>query len=159
MSRPMAFLDPELTRQLTSSYMPLAAILFTEEIYNAIADNTAKVGTCGHGYTTTGHPVATAVALPHMQGRNARRPGHRPLELGAEANQVLLVAGPGRKLHADWQAVGVLSERQRDRWSTADVHPDHELTRPLLVLQKLQRWHVDIHAEHAVGLGDLCARR
>ncbi|MFB9984955.1 aminotransferase [Mesorhizobium kowhaii] len=55
------------SKQLTSSYMPLAAILFTEEIYNIIADNTAKIGTWGHGYTTTGHPVATAVALENLK--------------------------------------------------------------------------------------------
>lgn len=54
------------SKQLTSSYMPLAAILFTEEIYNILADNTAKIGTWGHGYTTTGHPVATAVALENL---------------------------------------------------------------------------------------------
>ncbi|MDW9776366.1 aminotransferase class III-fold pyridoxal phosphate-dependent enzyme [Sinorhizobium meliloti] len=54
------------SKQLTSSYMPLAAILFTDEIYNVLADNTAKIGTWGHGYTTTGHPVATAVALENL---------------------------------------------------------------------------------------------
>jgi 4-aminobutyrate--pyruvate transaminase len=55
------------SKQLTSSYMPLAAILFTEEIYNILADNSAKIGTWGHGYTTTGHPVATAVALENLK--------------------------------------------------------------------------------------------
>ncbi len=55
------------SKQLTSSYMPLAAILFTEEIYNILADNTARIGTWGHGYTTTGHPVATAVALENLK--------------------------------------------------------------------------------------------
>lgn len=55
------------SKQLTSSYMPLAAILFTEEFYNILADNTAKIGTWGHGYTTTGHPVATAVALENLR--------------------------------------------------------------------------------------------
>jgi 4-aminobutyrate--pyruvate transaminase len=56
-----------MSKQLTSSYMPLAAILFTEELYNGIADNTSKIGTWGHGYTTTGHPVATAVALENIK--------------------------------------------------------------------------------------------
>lgn len=56
-----------VSKQLTSSYMPLAAILFTEDIYNGIADNTSKIGTWGHGYTTTGHPVATAVGLENIK--------------------------------------------------------------------------------------------
>ena len=54
------------SKQLTSSYMPLAAIVFSEEIYAAIADNTHKIGTFGHGYTASGHPVATAVALENL---------------------------------------------------------------------------------------------
>jgi len=55
-----------VSKQITSSYMPLAAVLFTEEIYNAIADNSHKIGTFGHGYTASGHPVATAVALENL---------------------------------------------------------------------------------------------
>src|SRR5690606_24597587 len=52
-----------LSKQITSSYMPLAAILFTETIYDAVADNSHKIGTFGHGFTASGHPVATAVGL------------------------------------------------------------------------------------------------
>ncbi|MFC7705941.1 aminotransferase [Plastorhodobacter daqingensis] len=55
-----------LSKQLTSSYMPLAAVLFTEEIYQAVADNSARIGTFGHGFTASGHPVATAVALENL---------------------------------------------------------------------------------------------
>lgn len=54
------------SKQLTSSYMPLAAIIFSEEIYNVIADHTHEIGTFGHGFTASGHPVATAVALENL---------------------------------------------------------------------------------------------
>src|SRR5580658_2944049 len=56
-----------LSKQLTSSYVPLAAVLFTEELYAAIAANSAKIGTFGHGFTTSGHPLATAVALENLK--------------------------------------------------------------------------------------------
>ncbi|PZO81374.1 MAG: aspartate aminotransferase family protein, partial [Mesorhizobium amorphae] len=55
-----------LSKQITSSYMPLAAIVFSDKIYQAIADNTAKIGTFGHGFTASGHPVACAVALENI---------------------------------------------------------------------------------------------
>jgi len=55
-----------LSKQITSSYIPLAAIVFSEEIYAAIADNTGRIGTFGHGFTGSGHPVATAVALENL---------------------------------------------------------------------------------------------
>ena len=56
-----------VSKQLTSSYVPLAAVLFTDPIYAAIADNSAKIGTFGHGFTTSGHPLATAVALENLK--------------------------------------------------------------------------------------------
>ena len=56
-----------LSKQLTSSYVPLAAVLFTEKVYSVIADNSAKIGTFGHGFTTSGHPLATAVALENLK--------------------------------------------------------------------------------------------
>lgn len=56
-----------VSKQLTSSYMPLAAVVFTQAVYNAIADNTAKIGTFGHGFTASGHPVATAVGLENLK--------------------------------------------------------------------------------------------
>lgn len=55
-----------VSKQITSSYMPLAAILMSEQVYNAVADNSAKIGTWGHGFTASGHPVATAVALENL---------------------------------------------------------------------------------------------
>ena len=55
-----------MSKQLTSSYMPLAAVLFSEEVYSPIADNTHGIGTFGHGYTASGHPVACAVALENI---------------------------------------------------------------------------------------------
>lgn len=62
-------IDPDimvLSKQLSSSYQPLAAVLFTDEIYQAVADNTNRLGSFGHGYTASGHPVATAVALENL---------------------------------------------------------------------------------------------
>jgi 4-aminobutyrate--pyruvate transaminase len=56
-----------LSKQLTSSYVPLAAVLFSEQIYAAVADNSARIGTFGHGFTTSGHPLAMAIALENLR--------------------------------------------------------------------------------------------
>ncbi|WP_425405518.1 aspartate aminotransferase family protein [Hwanghaeella sp.] len=55
------------SKQLTSSYMPLAAILVTDEFYQTMADYTAELGTLGHGFTAGGHPVACAVGLENLK--------------------------------------------------------------------------------------------
>lgn len=55
------------SKQLTSSYLPLAAILVSDAVYDAIADHTATLGTFGHGFTGSGHPVACAVGLENIK--------------------------------------------------------------------------------------------
>ncbi|WP_050425084.1 aspartate aminotransferase family protein [Bradyrhizobium tropiciagri] len=56
-----------VSKQITSSYMPLGAVLFGETMYNAVADNSHKIGTFGHGFTASAHPVVTAVALENLK--------------------------------------------------------------------------------------------
>ncbi|MBR9763418.1 MAG: aspartate aminotransferase family protein [Rhodobacteraceae bacterium] len=56
-----------LSKQISSSYMPLAAVMVSDAVYGAIADNSARLGTFGHGYTGSGHPVATAVGLENLK--------------------------------------------------------------------------------------------
>jgi 4-aminobutyrate---pyruvate transaminase len=55
-----------LSKALTSSYMPLSALVFTDAIYQTLAENSAKVGVFAHGFTASGHPVATAVAMENL---------------------------------------------------------------------------------------------
>ena len=55
-----------LSKQLTSSYQPLAAIMMSDAVYQTIAAHSEKLGTLGHGFTGTGHPVATAVGLENL---------------------------------------------------------------------------------------------
>jgi 4-aminobutyrate--pyruvate transaminase len=55
-----------LSKQLTSSYQPLAAIVISDTLNEVLVENSGKIGTFAHGFTTTGHPVATAVALENI---------------------------------------------------------------------------------------------
>ncbi len=50
-------------KALSSAYLPISAVLISEPIYAAMQANSAKIGTFGHGYTYTAHPVPAAVAL------------------------------------------------------------------------------------------------
>ena len=55
-----------LSKAITSSYFPLTAILFTDRVYQTLADNSAKIGVFAHGFTASGHPVGAAVALENL---------------------------------------------------------------------------------------------
>ncbi|WP_458371228.1 aminotransferase class III-fold pyridoxal phosphate-dependent enzyme [Pseudomonas fluorescens] len=52
---------------MSSSYQPIAAILMNDAVYQGIADQSHSIGTLGHGFTGSGHPVATAVALENLK--------------------------------------------------------------------------------------------
>ncbi|MCG5242705.1 aspartate aminotransferase family protein [Azospirillum doebereinerae] len=50
-------------KQLSSGYLPISAVMVSEAVYRACVDESKKIGTFGHGYTYSAHPVAAAVAL------------------------------------------------------------------------------------------------
>ncbi|MTI44487.1 4-aminobutyrate--pyruvate transaminase [Roseibium hamelinense] len=56
-----------LSKALSSSYMPISALLINDKVYQPIADESHRIGVLGHGYTGSGHPVAAAVALENLK--------------------------------------------------------------------------------------------
>ena len=84
-----------MAKQLSSGYLPISAVMVNDEIYRAMVEQSRKIGTFGHGFTYSGHPVCSAVALetlkiyeeerildhvrriaPHFQRRLAQMGGH-----------------------------------------------------------------------------------
>src|SRR5262249_53990774 len=56
-----------VAKALTSAYVPMAAITVPEPMYQAMLDESRKIGFFGHGFTYSGHPVAAAVALKMIE--------------------------------------------------------------------------------------------
>lgn len=56
-----------MAKALSSSYMPISALMMNQKIFDVISANSDKVGTFGHGYTYSAHPVAAAVALETLK--------------------------------------------------------------------------------------------
>ncbi|MCX7561001.1 aspartate aminotransferase family protein [Sulfitobacter sp. F26204] len=55
-----------MSKQITSSYFPFAAIMVNDRFYQPIADESERIGVLGHGFTAGGHPVGAAVALENL---------------------------------------------------------------------------------------------
>ncbi len=51
-----------MAKGLSGAYQPISAIMITDEIYSVIRGESNRIGFFGHAFTTTGHPVAVAVA-------------------------------------------------------------------------------------------------
>lgn len=56
-----------ISKGLSAGYLPLAATLATEEIYQAFLGNYTELKTFFHGHTFTGNPLACAVAIRSLE--------------------------------------------------------------------------------------------
>jgi 4-aminobutyrate--pyruvate transaminase len=54
-------------KALSSGYMPIGAVMLTEAIYKALVKQSEKIGVFSHGFTYSGHPVTSAVALETLK--------------------------------------------------------------------------------------------
>jgi 4-aminobutyrate--pyruvate transaminase len=120
-------ISPDLlvvSKQITSSYQPLAAVLLSDTIYQAVADQSDRLGTFGHGYTGSGHPVATAVGLENLAIIEERNLVGNAATVGAHL-QARLREFSDHPLVGDVRGVGLIAavELVADRASKAKFDP------------------------------------
>src|SRR5438552_3127589 len=56
-----------VAKALSSAYLPIAGVMIPEEMYQSLIVESKKIGTFGHGFTYSGHPVAAAVAVKTLE--------------------------------------------------------------------------------------------
>ena len=54
-------------KALSASYLPIGAVMVSAEIYAALVSQSEKIGVFAHGFTYSGHPVTSAVALETLK--------------------------------------------------------------------------------------------
>jgi 4-aminobutyrate--pyruvate transaminase len=54
-------------KALSSGYLPIAAVMVSDDIFSALVKQSEKIGVFGHGFTYSGHPVTSAVALETLK--------------------------------------------------------------------------------------------
>ena len=54
-------------KALSAAYLPISAVMVNDRVFGPIAEETHKLGTFGHGFTYSGHPVAAAVAVETLK--------------------------------------------------------------------------------------------
>jgi len=96
-----------MSKQITSSYFPFSAFMVNEKVYAPIADESARIGVLGHGYTAGGHPVGAAVALENISIIEERDLVANAAERGAEL-QAGLERLTGHALVGEARGVGLI---------------------------------------------------
>ena len=83
-----------MSKQLSSSYLPASALMINDRVFEPIMEESGRIGTLGHGYTASGHPVVAAVALENLKiieerdlVGNAARHGRPPAQRARRAGR------------------------------------------------------------------------
>jgi len=56
-----------VAKALSSAYLPIAGVMIPENLYQALLEESRRIGVFGHGFTYGGHPVSAAVALKAIE--------------------------------------------------------------------------------------------
>lgn len=113
-----------VAKQLSAGYLPISALMVNEKIYRALVSESEKIGTFGHGYTYTGHPVAAAVALEAIKIYEERDVVARVRELAPHFQWHLQRLG-AHPLVGDARGVGLIGglELVKDKVSRESFDP------------------------------------
>ena len=63
-------IEPDIitcAKALSAAFLPISAVMVTDEVFQALATQSHEIGTFGHGYTYSGHPVPAAVAIEALK--------------------------------------------------------------------------------------------
>ncbi len=63
-------MEPDIitcAKALSAAFIPISAVMVTERVFQALASESHAIGTFGHGYTYSGHPVPAAVAIETLK--------------------------------------------------------------------------------------------
>ncbi len=63
-------IEPDIitcAKALSAAYLPISAVMVNERVFQGLASESHEIGTFGHGYTYSGHPVPAAVAVETLK--------------------------------------------------------------------------------------------
>ncbi len=63
-------IEPDIitcAKALSAAFLPISAVMVTDDVFQALATQSHEIGTFGHGYTYSGHPVPAAVAIETLK--------------------------------------------------------------------------------------------
>lgn len=73
-----------VSKQISSSYMPLSAIIMNDNFYQPIADESDRIGSFGHGYTASGPPGCDGSGPGEPEDHSGARSGRQCRPAGGQ---------------------------------------------------------------------------
>ena len=95
-------------KALSAAYMPISAVLVNQFVFDALAKESNNIGTFGHGFTYSGHPVPAAVAIETLKIYDEMDIGTHVSRVGAHLQSELRRRFAGHELVGEVRGVGLI---------------------------------------------------
>ncbi len=96
-------------KALSASFLPISGVMVNERVFQALADESHTIGTFGHGYTYSGHPVPAAVAVETLKIYDETDIGAHVRAVGPYLQSELRRRFAGHELVGEVRGVGLIA--------------------------------------------------
>ena len=104
-------IEPDIltcAKALSASFLPISATMVNDRVFQALAAESHKIGTFGHGYTYSGHPVPAAVAIETLKIYDEMNIAEHASTVGAHMQAELRRRFEGHELVGEVRGVGLI---------------------------------------------------
>ncbi len=112
-------------KALSASYLPISAVMVNETVFQALARESHAIGTFGHGFTYSGHPVPAAVAIETLKIYDETNMGGHVASVGPYMQSELKRRFEGHPLVGEVRGAGLIAavELVADKANHANFDP------------------------------------
>lgn len=96
-------------KALSSSYLPISAVMVNQRVFDALAKESNEIGTFGHGFTYSGHPVPAAVAIETLKIYDELDMGAHVASVGAHLQASLRARFADHPMVGEVRGVGLIA--------------------------------------------------
>ncbi|MBO1075216.1 aminotransferase [Roseomonas marmotae] len=116
-------------KQLSSAFLPISAVMISEQLYQGIAEGSDAAGTWAHGFTYSGHPVPAAVAIETLKIYDEMEMPKLVAERGAYLQKAMRERFAGHPLVGEVRGIGMIGaiELTADKASRTSFDPARRL--------------------------------
>ncbi len=94
---------------LSASFLPISAVMVNDRVFQALAEGSATIGTWGHGFTYSGHPVPAAVAVETLKIYDEMNIVEHAKRVGAHMQKALRARFADHPLVGEVRGVGLVA--------------------------------------------------
>jgi 4-aminobutyrate--pyruvate transaminase len=125
-------MEPDIlvcAKALSAAFLPISAVMVNERVFQALADESHAIGTFGHGYTYSGHPVPAAVAVETLKIYDEMDIGGHVREVGPYLQAELRRRFAAHELVGEVRGVGLIGaiELVADRATHSNFTPAQKI--------------------------------